>query len=212
MTRKEKNTDRHPQEHWDIVYGKQPVETSSWFQLEPKVSLRMIGNAGINRDQPIIDVGGGASRLAGYLLREGYEDITVLDVSAAGLRQSRERLEDPVVGVKWIESDILHFEPERTYALWHDRALFHFMTLQQQRTAYLEVMKKALAPGSQAIIATFSMEGPETCSGLPVRRYDADRLLAEFGDAFSLETTERESHLTPGGELQAFAYFRIRRR
>ncbi len=142
---------------------------------------------------------------------QGFEDVSVLDISASALRISKARLNNPLHGVHWIECDLLHFEPERQYDLWHDRALFHFMTGERQRAAYRRILDQAVAPGGHVIIATFAIDGPEQCSGLPVRRYDADAVREEFGDGYRLESEQPESHLTPGGTEQKFTYFRLRR-
>jgi SAM-dependent methyltransferase len=198
-------------EHWEQVYARHPAESKSWFQVRPGVSLRLIEEAAPGKDAAIIDVGGGASTLVDHLADDGYEDLTVLDISATALRTSRARLGNPLPGVQWIECDVLRFEPERRYDLWHDRALFHFMTQERQRAAYRDVLHRALAPGGRAVIATFAMDGPERCSGLPVRRYDGERLLEALGEDFILRAEEPEEHLTPGGELQAFTYFLLER-
>lgn len=199
-------------QHWERVYETRSAESVSWFQRTPEVSLRLVDAAGLAPDAAIIDVGGGASTLVDGLAAAGYQDLTVLDISTTALRISRSRLGQPLGQIEWIESDVLGFEPRRAYDLWHDRALFHFMTGERQQQAYRDVMRRSLAPQAQAIIATFAMDGPERCSGLPVRRYDAERLCATLGDDFGLVAEERESHLTPGGEMQQFHYFLLRRR
>lgn len=196
---------------WERVYARHPAETRSWFQVKPGLSLHLIQAAAPDRDTAIIDVGGGASSLVDHLANDGYGDLTVLDVSATALRTSRARLGRTFPGVAWVECDILRFEPTRRYGLWHDRALFHFMTDEGRRAAYRDVLKRALAPGGQVVIATFAMDGPERCSGLPVRRYDAERLLDALDGGFTLRAEEREEHLTPGGGLQAFSYFHLER-
>lgn len=198
-------------EHWESVYRTRDADSVSWFQPKPEVSLRLMEAAGIERDAAIIDVGGGASSLVDHLVEAGFGDLTILDISASALRTSRTRLGRPGRPVEWIESDVLKFQPRRAYDLWHDRALFHFMTGDRQRRAYRSVLERCIEPGGQAIIATFALDGPERCSGLPVRRYDADRLLETLGGSFSLTAEEREHHLTPGGALQSFHYFLLRR-
>lgn len=198
-------------EHWETVYRNKPVETTSWFQATPGVSLRLIDQLSLAKEAAIIDVGGGASTLVDHLVLQGFQDVTVLDISASALRISRARLDNPVRGVHWIERDLLQFEPARRYDLWHDRALFHFMTGQRQRAAYRRILDEAVAPGGHVIIATFAIDGPERCSGLPVRRYDAGAIREEFGDTYTLEAEQPESHLTPGGTVQQFTYFRLRR-
>jgi 2-polyprenyl-3-methyl-5-hydroxy-6-metoxy-1,4-benzoquinol methylase len=199
-------------EHWELVHSRASVESRSWFQVKPEASLRLIQLAAPEKDAAIIDVGGGASTLVDHLAQEGYQDLTVLDISATALRTSQARLANPVRGIKWIERDILHFEPKRHYDLWHDRALFHFMVSERHRAAYRAVLERALAPEGHIVIATFAMDGPESCSGLPVRRYDAARLLEALGEEFVVRSEARDEHLTPGGELQAFSYFLLQRR
>ena len=199
-------------EHWEAVYNRRPAELSSWFQVRPEVSLGLIRSTLPDRDAAIIDVGGGASTLVDHLVRSRYQDITVLDISATALRTTQSRLGDPMKGVHWIECDILRFKPERRYDLWHDRALFHFMTGERQQAAYRAVLERSLAPNGKVVIATFAIDGPERCSGLPVRRYDGDRLIETLGEDFVLLAEELETHLTPGGEAQAFSYFVLARR
>lgn len=198
-------------DHWEGVYRRIPAESTSWFQVRPTLSLAMIEAAGVGPEDAIIDVGGGASTLTQTLAAAGYRDLTVVDVSATALRLNRERLAHPAPGLHWIESDILDFDPPRHYDLWHDRALFHFMTGPRQRDAYRAVLERALAPGGHAIIATFALDGPERCSGLPVRRYDGARLLDVLGDTFDIVSERHETHLTPAGKDQSFAWFLLRR-
>jgi SAM-dependent methyltransferase len=197
--------------HWEEVYQRQPVASTSWFQLEPSLSLRLIENAGLNRRSSIIDVGGGASTLVDHLARSGFDDLTVLDISNAALHAARARLGSGQHRIKWIEQDILEFEPRRTYDLGHDRALFHFMTSEANRQRYLANLGKALAPGSNVVLATFASDGPERCSGLLVQRYDAGTLLRALGPDFTLVEQLDEDHLTPAGNVQRFSYFHLRR-
>jgi SAM-dependent methyltransferase len=215
MVERRKSNDRNDSpphaEHWEAVHARHTPESRSWFQVKPAVSLRLIERAAPGKDAAIIDVGGGASTLVDHLANDGYRDLTVLDVSATALRTAHTRLGKPMPGVQWIECDILQFEPARRYDLWHDRALFHFMTQANQRAAYRDVLQRALAPGGRVVIATFAMDGPERCSGLPVRRYDAERLLDTLGGDLILRAEEREDHLTPGGALQQFSYFLLER-
>jgi SAM-dependent methyltransferase len=209
---KDQRSEGLPDDHWERVYAQGSVEDTSWFQVRPDVSLALISRAAPDKNAAIIDVGGGASTLVDHLAGLGYQDLSVLDVSVTALRTSQARLNDPHLGIQWIEGDVLHFEPARQYDLWHDRALFHFMTGERQREIYRSVLHRALAPGGHAIIATFAMDGPERCSGLAVRRYDAERIIEALGDDLVLREERAESHLTPGGELQAFTYFLLQRR
>ncbi len=199
-------------QHWEQVYAqKQPTDVS-WFQPRPAYSLRLIAAAGIDKAQPIIDMGGGASRLVDNLIEQGYGDISVLDISAAALQHSRDRLGAHAAPVHWIEADATAFEPPRTYALWHDRAVFHFLTDPADRQAYRERLARGLQPGGHLIIATFALDGPERCSNLPVQRYSPETLSAELGSGYTLVETTTETHLTPAQKEQRFVYCRFVKR
>jgi SAM-dependent methyltransferase len=198
-------------DHWERVYRTRAADALSWYQAEPMTSLRLIGHAAPDRDAALIDVGGGASTLIDELCAAGFRDLTLLDISTSALELVRLRLAAQAASVHWIESDVLHFEPGRRYDLWHDRALFHFMTEERERQAYLAVLNRAVAPGGQVILATFAADGPARCSGLPVQRYDAGRLLETLGPRFRLEEQASENHQTPAGATQRFAWFRLRR-
>ncbi|MEW6645845.1 MAG: class I SAM-dependent methyltransferase [Pseudomonadota bacterium] len=196
-------------QHWEQVYAqKQPTEVS-WFQPRPEYSLRLIAAAAIDKSQPIIDMGGGASRLVDNLLAEGYGDISVLDISAAALQHTRERLGAPAAQVTWIEADATAFEPPKSYALWHDRAVFHFLTAAADRQAYRQRLERGLRSGGQLIIATFALDGPEKCSNLPVQRYSPETLSAELGADYRLVETLTEGHITPAQKEQRFVYCRF---
>ncbi len=197
--------------HWEKVYSeKQPAEVS-WFQTHPTLSLELIERANLRPDDPIIDVGGGASTLADELLTAGFADLTELDISGAALQASRKRLGIKASRIHWVESDVTQLQSDRSFALWHDRAVFHFLTDSADRKAYVDVLKAALRPGGHLIIASFAIGGPEKCSGLPIVQYDADKLLAELGPGFQLVEQLAETHVTPTQRAQAFAYFRLRR-
>ncbi|MGB0091375.1 MAG: class I SAM-dependent methyltransferase, partial [Solirubrobacteraceae bacterium] len=170
--------------HWEDVYATRGARRVSWFQPEPDTSLALIAELGTAPDAAIIDVGGGASRLAGRLLALGFTDVTVLDLSARSLEVARSEMGTHAAQVRWIEQDLLSWIPQRRYDLWHDRALFHFLVDPAHRERYLETLGAALRVGGRALIATFAADGPDTCSGLPVARYDADGLAAVFGAAF----------------------------
>lgn len=196
-------------QHWEQVYAqKQPTDVS-WFQPHPEYSLRLIAAAGIDKAQPLIDMGGGASRLVDNLIALGYGDISVLDISAAALQHSRDRLGADAAAVHWIEADATAFEPPRPYALWHDRAVFHFLTDPADRQAYRERLARGLQAGGHLIIATFALDGPERCSNLPVQRYSPDSLSAELGSGYTLVETVTEVHLTPAQKEQRFVYCRF---
>lgn len=184
----------------------------SWFQPHAEPSLDLIERAGSARDAAIIDVGGGASTLVDDLLARGYRDLTVLDLSAAALAAAQVRLGDEARRVNWVEADITEADlPAQRYHLWHDRAVFHFLTDAAQRQAYVGRVLHAVKPGGHVIVATFAEDGPDRCSGLPVMRYGADALHAEFGAPFELLEHRRETHRTPGGAEQQFVYCYCRR-
>jgi 2-polyprenyl-3-methyl-5-hydroxy-6-metoxy-1,4-benzoquinol methylase len=197
--------------HWQNVYKEKAENQVSWFQETPAVSLELIEAVHQKFDSAIIDIGGGASRLVDVLVREGYRDLTVLDVSENAIAMAKARLGEPAEMVKWIVADVTQWEPTRRYDLWHDRAAFHFLTEAPDRTAYVECLADALRPGGYAIIATFAMDGPERCSGLPVVRYDAARLSATLGNAFAFVETRRHDHRTPMGGVQRFQFSIFRR-
>lgn len=196
--------------HWDSIYRSKQEQQVSWYQSELRVSLDLIKHAGLAREDPIIDAGGGASRLVDSLLELGYSDLSVLDISSEAMQKCRQRLQKQADRIQWMEVDVCKFTPTKTYALWHDRALFHFMTEATGRRDYLDAMRHALKPGGQAIIATFAVGGPRKCSGLDTLQCDADFLLNELGGEFSLVEERQETHLTPAGQEQSFTYFRFK--
>jgi 2-polyprenyl-3-methyl-5-hydroxy-6-metoxy-1,4-benzoquinol methylase len=199
-------------DHWETVYTTKSADAVSWFQPHAQLSLDLIRAATADKDAVIIDVGGGASTLVDDLLAEGYRDLTVLDLSAAALYAARQRLGKEEAKVRWIEADITEVDlPARRYDVWHDRAVFHFLTSQQQRDAYVRTVFNAVKPGGHVIVATFAEDGPLQCSGLPVMRYRADELHDEFGDAFTLLKHQKEEHHTPSGTVQQFVYCYCRR-
>ena len=178
----------------------------SWFQPNPEASMALIHAAGIHKHEPVIDVGGGASRLVDYLLSEGFTDITVLDIAEAALQKTRARLGKAADQVQWLTADVTQWQPAKRYRLLHDRAVFHFLTEAADRAAYRKALEFALAPGGTVVIAGFALDGPERCSGLPVQRYSPDTLAAELGPGFRLREQRSEDHLTPAGRLQRFQY------
>ena len=199
-------------QHWEQVYTNQGATRVSWFQEHARQSLELIRRTGVARDGGVIDVGGGASTLVDDLLAEGYSKLAVLDLSGAALAAARERLGQRGGEVSWLLGDITQIELARHgYALWHDRAVFHFLTSAQEREAYVRAVLRAVKPGGHVIVATFAEDGPQKCSGLPVVRYSADGLHAQFGAPFTLLRHEREEHLTPAGAIQKFIYCMCRR-
>ena len=194
-------------EHWEQVYTTRSVQSVSWFQPHARQSIELIAATGVGKDARIIDVGGGASTLVDDLLAQGHGQVTVLDLSEAALAASRTRLGDRAASVDWRVGDITTIDlPRHAYDVWHDRAVFHFLTSPRERQAYIDAVLRAVRPGGHVIVATFAEDGPEKCSGLPVRRYSADGLHAEFGAPFTLLQQEREEHHTPFGTVQSFIY------
>jgi SAM-dependent methyltransferase len=198
-----------PGDHWDAVWDKADPDRVSWFEPRPETSLRLIETSGIGPRGAVIDVGGGASWLTRKLLDAGYGDLTVLDISDSGLAAGRARLGPAAPEVEWIRADIRSFEPTRKWDLWHDRAVFHFLTQAEDRAAYRAVLESALAAGGQVVLATFGPEGPVRCSGLDVRRYSIETLAAELGPGFRLAGSSLETHTTPAGAAQQFLYARF---
>ena len=197
--------------HWKKVYAGKSEDEVSWFQERPDTSLGLIARSGVGRDAPVIDIGGGASRLADRLFEAGYTDLTVLDLAEPALARSRARLGEKARAVHWIVADITAWKPARRWRLWHDRAMLHFLTEAKDRAAYRKVLLEALEPGGTAIMATFALDGPERCSGLPVVRYSGVTLAAELGGEFRLLETVSEEHRTPGGAIQRFQFSRLQR-
>jgi ubiquinone/menaquinone biosynthesis C-methylase UbiE len=199
-------------EHWEKVYTTKAPDSVSWFQPRAELSMRLIRDTGLGRDATIIDVGGGASTLVDDLLEDGYRAVTVLDLSGAALAETRHRLSDKGESVHWVEADITQavFEPY-SFDIWHDRAVFHFLTTDEDRKAYVKQVLRALKPGGHVIMATFGTNGPAQCSGLPVMRYAPEELHSEFGAAFTLLTHEEQVHHTPFGTDQQFIYCMCRK-
>lgn len=197
--------------HWQGVYAGKAADAVSWYQTTPETSLALIGEAGARPTDPVIDVGGGASRLVDHLVQAGFADVSVLDVAAASMAAARARMGAAGDAVTWIAADITAWTPPKRYRVWHDRAVFHFLTDAADRAAYVGALEAALTADGTAIVATFAPDGPEKCSGLPVERYDRAKLSAALGAGFTVTGERRETHVTPGGGTQAFVYFLIRR-
>ena len=199
-------------DHWEHIYSSKAPNAVSWFQEHAKSSLQLIRETGVAPAAAIIDVGGGASILVDDLLENGYSNLTVLDLSSAALIAAQNRLDKRADLVAWMEADILKAElPASKYDVWHDRAVFHFLTQPQERRAYVQTVLRAVKPGGHVIIATFAEDGPTQCSGLSVMRYSADELHAEFGSSFVLVDHRKEVHHTPFGTVQNFTYCYCRR-
>jgi len=197
--------DRH--EHWETVYRTKGPDQVSWFQAEARLSRELISRAAPNRDAAIIDIGAGASTLVDGLLGAGYHQLTVVDISAAALELAKARLGAAAAPVTWQAADVLAAEfPAQRFDVWHDRAVFHFLTDPADRARYVAQVRHAVRPGGIVLVATFAEDGPLKCSGLEVARYAPDALHAEFGEGFALMESHRELHTTPSGATQAFTY------
>jgi len=193
--------------HWERVYKSKAPNQVSWFQEHADLSLQLIRDTRVPKSARIIDVGGGASTLIDDLIAEGFVDLTVLDLSGSALEAAKVRLGPRALKVRWIEADITKVKlPVHSFDLWHDRAVFHFLTKDADREAYVAQVSKSVRPGGHVIVASFADDGPERCSGLPVVRYSAEGLHGVFGTAFALVRHERETHQTPFGTTQKFVY------
>jgi SAM-dependent methyltransferase len=198
--------------HWQDVYATREEAQTSWYCPHLALSLELIDGLRLAPSAPIIDVGGGRSTLVDDLLGQGYRNLTVLDLSEAALAQTRSRLGRISEGVRWIAGDVLDAElGAGRFALWHDRAVFHFFTDEARQDRYIDRVRAALQPGGHALVATFAADGPERCSGLPVCRYDGDSLAQRFGAGFERVATRRELHRTPFDSVQPFTYLLLRR-
>jgi SAM-dependent methyltransferase len=199
------------QAHWEGIYTKRGENEVSWFQENPAPSLELIAQVGATAASAIIDIGGGASRLVDNLVQRGFEDVTVLDLSEAALEAAKARLGEEAAHVHWMVADATTWEPLKAYEIWHDRAAFHFLTEEHDRSAYVARLERALKAGGYAIIATFALDGPERCSGLQVVRYDPASLGKTLGRAFDLVDTRQHTHATPWGTEQSFQFSVFRR-
>lgn len=193
--------------HWENVYLTKPADQVSWFREHLDNSLKMIFQTGVGRDAAVIDVGGGSSTLVDDLLDNDFVDVTVLDISAAAINNSRDRLGGKSGQVNWLEADITAIDlPAGRFDVWHDRAVFHFLTEAEDRQRYVEQVMRSVRPGGHLIIASFGLEGPQRCSGLAVVRYSPELMHKEFGSHFKLVGSQNETHETPFGTTQEFVY------
>lgn len=196
-------------EHWEKVYETKSPNDVSWTQEKPEVSLELIKNSGISKSAKIIDVGGGDSKLVDHLLEEGYENISVLDISEKAIERAKKRLGKNAEKVEWITSDITDFHPSESYDLWHDRAVFHFLINKQQIEKYKEITSKYISDA--LIIGTFSKEGPKKCSGLDIMQYDATELMEVFKENFEEIESINSDHITPFETVQNFQFCRFKK-
>jgi cyclopropane fatty-acyl-phospholipid synthase-like methyltransferase len=196
--------------HWQAAYQRAGSQSVSWFQDDPAMSRRLLAEAGLRADRSVVDVGGGASSLVDRLVDDGVTDVTVLDVADSALAEARDRLGERGRSVAWLAQDLLTWQPDRRFDIWHDRAVFHFLVSAADRDRYRHLIDAALAANGQVVIGAFAADGPEYCSGLPVARYDPASLAAEF-PGFRLAGSEREEHRTPDGRIQPFTWVRLTR-
>ena len=196
--------------YWDDTYAS--GETAcSWFQPHPSMSLRMLDAARVTAAARVVDVGGGASPLAGALLDRGFADITVVDISAAGMACAQRRLGTRAGQVRWVAADVRIWEPEIRYHVWHDRAVFHFLTSAQDRRQYMQALDSCTEPGAIAVFGCFAPDGPRHCSGLPVARYSSLDLADQLGTQWMLISHAREEHVTPTDVIQPFCWTALRK-
>lgn len=198
--------------HWERVYEDRDPDSVSWYQQNPARSLILIEETSLPPEAPIIDIGGGASRLVDRLLDLGYSRVTVLDLARSALHHAQERLGPRSRDVRWLDADVLEHRFEHRYALWHDRAAFHFLTDPADRDRYLAQLKAGVEPKGHVILATFGLDGPESCSGLPVQRHSPESLTDFLGKDFEVVGFQEEAHHTPSGSVQHFLYGLFRRR
>ncbi|OJX32222.1 MAG: SAM-dependent methyltransferase [Chryseobacterium sp. 36-9] len=196
--------------HWENVYETKNPDEVSWTQKIPQTSLDLIEEASKDKSSKIIDIGGGDSNLTDFLLEKGFENISVLDISAKALEKAKTRLGTQAEKVNWITTNITEFKPNTTYDIWHDRAAFHFLTTEEEIKKYAEIVKNAVS--DTLIIGTFSVNGPQKCSGLPIVQYDEGRLKAIFSESFELVKSFTEDHITPFNTVQNFIFCQFKKK
>jgi ubiquinone/menaquinone biosynthesis C-methylase UbiE len=200
-------TTEERKKHWEYVYQTRSPNDVSWYQTHPESSLKLIEKSLSNKSMSCIDVGGGASVLVDHLIKAGFTNLSVLDISEQALQHTKERLKEKSEQVQWYISDILTFKTPHKFDLWHDRAVFHFLTDSDERKRYVKILKESLNNQGQVIIATFGINGPEKCSDLPIKQHDTTTIMEELGNEFTLLETFDEYHLTPKNIQQKFSYF-----
>jgi SAM-dependent methyltransferase len=199
-------------QHWDRIYSSKQNEAFSWTQDTPATSISFLKEFNVPRTAPIIDIGGGDSKLVDYLLKDGYTDITVLDISEKALERAKARLGENASKVHWVVSDITEFVPTRQYAIWHDRATFHFLTEESQIEKYVSIASDNLTGDGFMTIGTFSENGPEKCSGLTIKKYSEDVLTSVLQTAFEKLRCIKEDHITPFQTVQNFLFCSFRKK
>ena len=195
--------------HWQKIYQEKSALDFSWYQKEPKLSLELIRCSQVASSDLIIDVGCGASVLVDHLIKECFTNLAVLDISENALASTKNRLGDSANNIEWFVADITQFDVPNKFYLWHDRAVFHFLTDHRDRNNYVKVLKNSLRIEGHLIIATFAIDGPEKCSGLEIVQYDSEKMIAELGEDFELVEERNEVHITPANKEQEFIFFRF---
>ena len=193
-------------EHWEKVYETKQDHEVSWYQEVPQTSLKLIRSLSISKEAAIIDIGGGNSNFTGKLLEEGYQDLTVLDISAQALERTKRKLGADAEKISWIVSDVLDFQTAKIFDVWHDRATFHFLTAQEEIKKYVNIAANSIRSGRYLILSAFSTSGPTKCSGLEITQYAEEALKNSFATAFNLISSFEEVHQTPFGTDQHFIY------
>ncbi|MDR0265775.1 MAG: class I SAM-dependent methyltransferase [Sphingobacterium sp.] len=197
--------------HWEEIYENKPLESVSWYQPNPEVSLHFIHQSSLPKEAKIIDIGGGDSLLVDFLLKAGFEDITVLDISNAAIERAKKRLGDQADKVKWIVSDILDFVPDTRYDFWHDRATFHFLTAREEIDRYIEIADQAISAQGVLVVGTFSEQGPRKCSGIEIKQYSTQSLNDLFQSYFKKIECMTIDHSTPFDTIQNFVFCSFRK-
>ncbi|WP_333863406.1 class I SAM-dependent methyltransferase [Sphingobacterium sp.] len=197
--------------HWEEIYENKPLESVSWYQPNPEVSLHFIHQSSLPKEAKIIDIGGGDSFLVDFLLKAGFEDITVLDISNAAIERAKKRLGDQATKVKWIVSDILDFVPDTRYDFWHDRATFHFLTAREEIDRYIEIADQAISAQGVLVVGTFSEQGPRKCSGIEIKQYSIQSLTDLFQSYFKKIECMTIDHSTPFDTIQNFVFCSFRK-
>jgi SAM-dependent methyltransferase len=203
---------RDPKKHWENAYQKEAPEELSWYQDRPEISLKLIAATEVGLNHNIIDIGGGTSKLASLLVAQGYKKVTVLDIAARSIEQAKSRLGEQADKITWIEADATNYNFKEKYDIWHDRAVFHFLTGSHDRESYVDAVQHSLKNGGHLIMATFGLKGPRKCSGLAVVRYSPETLHEEVGNNFDPVETFVEIHSTPSNVQQEFIYCRFTKR
>ncbi len=199
-------------QHWETVYETKDDLEVGWFQKNPELSLKLVNKYSLIKAKPIIDVGGGNSFLTKLLYNQGYSNLTILDISAKALERSKNRFSESIEGISWVENNVLDFSSEAPYQTWHDRAVFHFLTMEEEINKYADVAAKNIIQGGFLILATFSLSGPENCSGLPISQYSEKKFCSIFNDKFSLIECFENVHITPSGYPQNFIWAVFKRK